>query len=114
VIDCSLRFPRPISNPRAPRAGAPIRIEPGRRISYCALLEAGFVKGHSLRTISSRRGYAYPQTSNRIVAKAEPTRKFQTRKLEEQDAFRVARDLLRTERADGRTQAHDLAQSRDS
>ena len=62
-----------------------------------ALLEKGFVKVQNFRNSQSRRGYAYLLTPEGMVAKAELTRLFLTRKIEEYDALRLEIERLKQE-----------------
>jgi len=65
-----------------------------------ALLEKGFVKVQNFRHSSNKRGYAYLLTPAGVTAKAELTRQFLSRKIEEYDALRLEIERLRAE-ADG-------------
>ena len=62
-----------------------------------ALLGKGFVKVQNFRNSSNKRGYAYLLTPEGAAAKAELTRHFLARKIEEYDALRIEIDLLRGE-----------------
>jgi len=62
-----------------------------------ALLEKGFVKVQNFRRSSNRRGYAYLLTPEGVTAKAELTRQFLSRKIEEYDALRLEIERLRAE-----------------
>jgi len=62
-----------------------------------ALLEKGFVKVQNFRNSSSKRGYAYLLTPEGVKAKAELTRRFLARKIEEYDALRLEIERLRQE-----------------
>jgi MarR family transcriptional regulator, temperature-dependent positive regulator of motility len=65
-----------------------------------ALLEKGFVKVQNFRNSSNKRAYAYLLTSEGVKAKAELTRRFLDRKLEEYDALRLEIERLRQESDD--------------
>jgi EPS-associated MarR family transcriptional regulator len=62
-----------------------------------ALLGKGFVKVQNFRQSSNRRGYAYLLTPEGVTAKAELTRQFLSRKIEEYDALRLEIERLRAE-----------------
>ena len=62
-----------------------------------ALLGKGFVKVQNFRNSSSKRGYAYFLTPEGVLAKAELTRHFLARKIEEYDALRLEIEQLRGE-----------------
>lgn len=62
-----------------------------------ALLSKGFVKVQNFRNSSNKRGYVYLLTPEGAAVKAELTRKFLTRKIEEHDALRLEIDRLRAE-----------------
>lgn len=62
-----------------------------------ALLEKGFVKIQNFRKSSNKRAYAYLLTPEGVAAKAELTRQFLARKMEEYDALRLEIDRLRAE-----------------
>jgi len=62
-----------------------------------ALLDKGFVKIQSFRRSSNKRGYAYLLTQEGVVAKAELTRHFLARKIEEYDALRLEIERLKME-----------------
>ncbi len=62
-----------------------------------ALLAKGFVKIQNFRNSENKRGYAYLLTPEGVVAKAELTRSFLTRKIEEYDALRLEIERLRAE-----------------
>jgi len=64
-----------------------------------ALLAKGFVKAQNFRNSSNKRAYAYFLTPEGVVAKAELTRHFLARKLEEYDALRLEIERLRDESA---------------
>ena len=66
-----------------------------------ALLSKGYVKVQNFRHSSNKRGYAYLITPEGMSAKAELTRHFLARKIEEYDTLRVEIERLRgeTERA---------------
>ena len=62
-----------------------------------ALLGKGFVKVQNFRKSSNKRGYAYLLTPEGAAAKAELTRHFLARKIEEYDALRLEIERLRGE-----------------
>lgn len=62
-----------------------------------ALLGKGFVKIQNFRNSGNKRGYAYLLTPEGVAAKAELTRHFLARKMEEYDALRLEIDGLRSE-----------------
>ena len=62
-----------------------------------ALLDKGFVKVQNFRSSSNKRGYAYLLTPEGVAGKAELTRRFLTRKLQEYDALRVEIEQLKVE-----------------
>jgi len=62
-----------------------------------ALLGKGFVKIQNFRSSSNKRGYAYLLTPEGVAAKAELTRHFLARKIEEFDALRLEIERLRVE-----------------
>ena len=62
-----------------------------------ALLGKGFVKVQNFRNSSNKRGYAYLLTAEGVAAKAELTRHFLARKIEEYDALRLEIEGLRAE-----------------
>jgi EPS-associated MarR family transcriptional regulator len=62
-----------------------------------ALLDKGFVKVQNFRSSSNKRGYAYLLTPDGVAAKAELTRHFLARKIEEYDALRIEIERLRGE-----------------
>lgn len=62
-----------------------------------ALLEKGFVKVGNFRNSSNKRAYAYLLTPEGVAAKAEFTRYFLARKIEEYDSLRLEIDQLRAE-----------------
>lgn len=62
-----------------------------------ALLGKGFVKVQNFRNSSNKRAYAYLLTPQGVAAKAELTRLFLARKIEEYDALRLEIERLRTE-----------------
>jgi EPS-associated MarR family transcriptional regulator len=62
-----------------------------------ALLSKGFVKAQNFRNSSNKRGYAYLLTPEGVAAKAELTRHFLARKIEEYDALRLEIESLRAE-----------------
>ena len=62
-----------------------------------ALLDKGFVKIQNFTNSSNKRGYAYLLTPAGVVAKAELTRHFLARKMEEYDALRLEIQRLQAE-----------------
>ena len=62
-----------------------------------ALLGKGFVKVQNFRSSSNKRAYAYLLTPEGVAAKAELTRHFLARKIEEYDALRLEIERLRVE-----------------
>ena len=62
-----------------------------------ALLDKGFVKVQNFRNSSNKRAYAYLLTPEGVAAKAELTRHFLARKIEEYDALRLEIERLRGE-----------------
>ena len=61
------------------------------------LLGKGFVKVQNFRNSSNKRGYSYLLTPEGVAAKAELTRLFLARKIEEYDALRQEIERLRAE-----------------
>ncbi len=68
-----------------------------------ALLSKGFVKVRNFRGSSNKRGYVYLLTPEGVAAKAELTRHFLARKIDEYDALRLEIERLReeSERSEG-------------
>lgn len=62
-----------------------------------ALLGKGFVKVQNFRNSQNKRGYAYLLTPEGVAAKAELTRLFLARKIEEYDALRLEIERLKAE-----------------
>ena len=62
-----------------------------------ALLGKGFVKFQNFRNSSNKRGYAYLLTPEGVTAKAQLTRHFLARKVEEYEALRLEIERLRVE-----------------
>jgi len=62
-----------------------------------ALLGKGFVKVQNFNNSSHKRGYVYLLTPEGVAAKAELTRHFLARKVEEYDALRLEIEKLRVE-----------------
>lgn len=62
-----------------------------------ALLEKGFVKIQNFRNSTDKLAYAYLLTPEGVAAKAELTRHFLARKIEEYDALRLEIEQLRGE-----------------
>lgn len=65
-----------------------------------ALLEKGLVKVQNFRNSQNKRGYAYLLTPKGVTAKAELTRHFLARKIEEYDALRLEIEQLKAESVD--------------
>ena len=65
-----------------------------------ALLGKGFVKVRNFRNSSNKRAYAYLLTPEGVAAKADLTRHFLARKIEEYDALRLEIERLRSESTD--------------
>ena len=64
-----------------------------------ALLGKGFVKVQNFRSSANKRGYAYLLTPEGVAGKAELTRRFLARKIEEYDALRLEIERLKAESA---------------
>lgn len=62
-----------------------------------ALLGKGFVKVQNFRNSPTKRGYTYYLTPEGAAAKAEITRKFLVRKIEEYNALRLEIERLQAE-----------------
>lgn len=62
-----------------------------------ALLDKGLVKVQNFQNSQSKRAYAYLLTPAGVAAKAELTRHFLARKIEEYDALRLEIEQLRAE-----------------
>ena len=62
-----------------------------------ALLGKGFLKIQNFHNSSNKRGYAYLLTPEGVAAKAELTRHFLARKIEEYEALRLEIEQLRGE-----------------
>ena len=62
-----------------------------------ALLGKGLVKVQNFRNSSNKLGYAYLLTPEGVAAKAELTRHFLARKIEEYDALRIEIEQLKGE-----------------
>ncbi len=62
-----------------------------------ALLARGFVKAQNFKKSSAKRSYAYLLTPEGVAAKAELTKQFLARKIEEYDALRVEIEQLKDE-----------------
>ena|ERR1035437_7778078 len=62
-----------------------------------ALLGKGFVKIQNFNSSSHKRGYVYLLTPEGVAAKAELTRHFLARKIEEYDTLRLEIERLRGE-----------------
>jgi EPS-associated MarR family transcriptional regulator len=62
-----------------------------------ALLARGFVKVQNFRSSDNKRSYAYLLTPEGVAAKADLTRRFLARKIDEYDALRVEIERLTAE-----------------
>jgi EPS-associated MarR family transcriptional regulator len=62
-----------------------------------ALLSKGFVKVQNFHNSANKRGYAYLLTPEGVAAKAELTRDFLARKIEEYDALKLEIERLKDE-----------------
>ena len=62
-----------------------------------ALLRKGFVKIQNFRNSNHKRGYVYLLTPEGVAAKAELTRHFLARKMEEYDALRLEIERLKAD-----------------
>ena len=62
-----------------------------------ALLDKGLVKVQNFRNSQNKQGYAYLLTPRGVAAKAELTRLFLARKIEEYDALRLEIERLKAE-----------------
>lgn len=62
-----------------------------------ALLEKGLVKVHNFRGSDNKRAYAYLLTPNGVAAKADLTRHFLARKVQEYDELRLEIERLKAE-----------------
>lgn len=62
-----------------------------------ALLAKGFVKLQIFHNSENKRGYAYLLTPAGVTAKAELTRDFLARKIEEYDALKLEIERLKDE-----------------
>lgn len=62
-----------------------------------ALLGKGFVKVQSFRNSSDKRSYAYLLTPEGVAAKADLTKQFLARKIEEYDALKLEIERLKDE-----------------
>ncbi|MDB4877444.1 MAG: MarR family EPS-associated transcriptional regulator [Gemmatimonadetes bacterium] len=62
-----------------------------------ALLNKGFVKVQNFRSSSNKRSYAYLLTPEGVSAKAELTRQFLARKIDEYDALGLEIERLKAE-----------------
>lgn len=65
-----------------------------------ALLAKGFVKIQNFKSSANKRGYAYLLTPAGVAAKADLTRHFLARKMEEYDALRLEIERLQAESED--------------
>ncbi|MFA6130548.1 MAG: MarR family EPS-associated transcriptional regulator [Candidatus Omnitrophota bacterium] len=65
-----------------------------------ALLAKGFVKIQNFKSSANKRGYAYLLTPEGVAAKAELTKHFLARKMEEYDALRLEIERLQAESED--------------
>lgn len=66
-----------------------------------ALLDRGLVKVQNFKNSQNKRAYVYLLTPEGVAAKAELTRHFLVRKIEEYDALRLEIEKLRAESEDG-------------
>ncbi len=62
-----------------------------------ALLDKGLVKVHNFRNSENKRAYAYLLTSEGVAAKADLTRHFLARKVQEYDELRLEIEGLKAE-----------------
>ena len=62
-----------------------------------ALLAKGFVKVQNFRSSDNKRSYAYLLTPEGVAAKADLTRQFLARKIDEYDALRAEIERLQAE-----------------
>lgn len=62
-----------------------------------ALLDRGLVKVQNFKNSQNKRAYVYLLTPEGVAAKAEFTRHFLVRKIEEYDALRLEIEKLRAE-----------------
>jgi EPS-associated MarR family transcriptional regulator len=62
-----------------------------------SLLAKGLVKAENFRKSPNKRGYSYLLTAKGLAAKADLTREFLARKLEEYEALRLEIEMLRSE-----------------
>ena len=62
-----------------------------------ALLDKGLVKVQNFRSSENKRSYAYLLTPDGVATKAELTRQFLARKIEEFDALRIEIERLKAE-----------------
>lgn len=69
-----------------------------------ALLDKGFVKFQNFRKNPHKRGYVYLLTPEGVTAKAQLTKRFLARKIEEYDALRVEIERLKHEAETLKTQ----------
>jgi EPS-associated MarR family transcriptional regulator len=69
------------------------------KANYClrALIGKGFVKVQNFRNSTNKRAYLYVLTPEGVAAKANLTRHFLARKLEEYDALRLEVERLQRE-----------------
>lgn len=69
------------------------------KANYCirSLIEKGFVKAENYRNSSNKLGYLYLLTPSGIAAKAELTRYFLARKVNEYEALRLEIEQLQKE-----------------
>jgi len=72
------------------------------KANYCmrALMEKGLVKAENYRSNSNKLSYLYILTPAGVAAKAEMTRQFLARKVEEYEALRLEIEQLKRESRD--------------
>jgi EPS-associated MarR family transcriptional regulator len=64
-----------------------------------ALLAKGLVKAQNFKNSKNKRGYSYMLTAHGIATRAEMTKQFLARKIEEYDALRREIEALKDEQA---------------
>ena len=69
------------------------------KVNYClrALIQKGFVKAENYRKSTNKLAYFYLLTPSGVTAKAELTRNFLARKVQEYEALRVEIERLEQE-----------------
>jgi EPS-associated MarR family transcriptional regulator len=67
------------------------------KANYClrALIEKGFLKAENYRNSSNKLSYLYVLTPSGMAAKADLTRKFLARKMNEYESLRLEIEQLR-------------------